>query len=283
MLVEPPSARRARARSSGVASPARSSRASRRRAPSNGLDAQKFSSATVRRSPRSGSASAPVEGRTQVRLLRENEVAPLLPTGILGEIRRLGERQEVLCMAPPELVCLARLGEPLGGILADRLEHRVALALEAQEALVDERRELVQVGRADGLRGVDDPAAVEDGQPGEQLPLVEVRRSWLEAIASRSVRWRAGASRLPPVRSGRRCSRRSRICRGESDLTRRPRARARAVGRPASRRSPRRRRPPRTPGGRRAPWRERTRRPPRARTVRPDTPAPRRSAAARGS
>ena len=44
--------------------------------------------------------------------------------------------------------------------------------------------------------------------------------SYDHSIVARSVRWRSGASRAPPVNSGSRCSSRSRICRGESAFTR---------------------------------------------------------------
>ncbi len=39
-------------------------------------------------------------------------------------------------------------------------------------------------------------------------------------MVARSVRWRSGTSRAPPVRSGRRCSSRERICSGVSAFTR---------------------------------------------------------------
>ena len=60
-------------------------------------------------------------------------------------------------------------------------------------------------------------------------------RSWLQAIVARSVRWRAGASRAPCVRTGRRRSSRSR--RRSADIVRR-RAAASSIasGRPSRRR-----------------------------------------------
>ena len=62
--------------------------------------------------------------------------------------------------------------EPLGGVLVHRLEHPVALAVEDDEALVDERLQRVEVGVAHLLGGVERAAAGEDRETAEQAPLV---------------------------------------------------------------------------------------------------------------
>jgi hypothetical protein len=52
----------------------------------------------------------------------------------------------------------------LTGVLADRLKHPVALGREAEEALLDERLESVEVGSADVLGRVQRAAPYEDGK-----------------------------------------------------------------------------------------------------------------------
>jgi hypothetical protein len=59
------------------------------------------------------------------------------------------------------------------------------------------------------------------------------RRSWLQAMAPRRVRWRAGRSREPPARSGRARSSRSRMSVGESRRSREA-ASSMANGKPSS-------------------------------------------------
>ena len=90
-------------------------------------------------------------------------------------VRLLGECQKVRRVAPAQLVALARLLEPLGRILADRLQHPEAFARVAEEALVDERLERVQVGLRDLLSGLERAAAAEDRESREQVsfPVVE--------------------------------------------------------------------------------------------------------------
>jgi hypothetical protein len=50
----------------------------------------------------------------------------------------LGEPQEMLCVTASELIGLARLLQALGRVLADRLQHPVALIGVTEQALVDE-------------------------------------------------------------------------------------------------------------------------------------------------
>ena len=70
-----------------------------------------------------------------------------------------------------ELTTLCGRRELLCGVLTDRLEQREAPAAEPQEALVDERRELVQVGVAHGLGSLQRTTTCERGQTREQLAL----------------------------------------------------------------------------------------------------------------
>jgi hypothetical protein len=67
---------------------------------------------------------------------------------------------------------LARRLQPLGGVLADRLQHPEALVCAPQQALVDQRLQRVEVGLADLLRRLERAATAEDRQPREELPLL---------------------------------------------------------------------------------------------------------------
>ena len=64
--------------------------------------------------------------------------------------------------------------EPLGRVLPDRLEHPETLPLPAEQALVDQRLERVDVGVADLLGRLERAAAAEDRQAFEQEPLLFV-------------------------------------------------------------------------------------------------------------
>ena len=67
-------------------------------------------------------------------------------------------------------MCL-ELPDPLPRVLADRLEHPVALVREAKQALLDERLQGVDVGITYLLCGLERAAAGEDGEAGEELLL----------------------------------------------------------------------------------------------------------------
>ena len=80
-------------------------------------------------------------------------------------------------MPPCDRLGFVRLFELLARVLADRLEHPEAAARPAaQEALVDERLQLVEVGVADGLGRLEREAAGEDGEPAEQALLLLVEQ-----------------------------------------------------------------------------------------------------------
>src|SRR5688500_15243018 len=107
-------------------------------------------------------------------------------------------------MALAELVGLAGGLEPLDGKLADGLEHPEAAAVgsDADEALVDQRLEGVEVSVDDLFGRLEGPAAAEDGQAGEQALLVggqqlvgPLDRGAQGALALRSVAAAAGEER----------------------------------------------------------------------------------------
>jgi hypothetical protein len=68
-------------------------------------------------------------------------------------------------------VGLAGLLQPFHGVLADRLEHRKALRVPADEALVEQGSERVELGLADSLGRVQREAAGEHTEPSEELLL----------------------------------------------------------------------------------------------------------------
>jgi len=67
----------------------------------------------------------------------------------------------------PRLVQLAGLRERFERELADRLEQRIALTVEADKALVDERLERVEARAGDRLGSVERPAAGEHADSAE--------------------------------------------------------------------------------------------------------------------
>src|SRR5215211_4658163 len=125
----------------------------------------------------------PPERGAQVGLLQVATVQPLALVGA-GEVRLGGERrvEEVLGVAPPDLLQVAVFGQPLLPELADRLQHGEpgvagrGLGPEHQR-LVDQRGQAVEdvqaelPGTADRLGRLQRPAAGEHRQPGEQSPL----------------------------------------------------------------------------------------------------------------
>ena len=104
---------------------------------------------------------------------------PLDPLGCVVplQVRRglLGEREEVLGVAPAHGVGLSGCLQPLRRELADRLQHPEAAVLaDADEAFVHERLEGVEVGVAHFLHSFERAASREDGQAGEQALLLLV-------------------------------------------------------------------------------------------------------------
>jgi hypothetical protein len=75
-------------------------------------------------------------------------------------------------MRGSELLGLSRVPEVLRGVLANRLEHPVTLARMANQTLVDERLQRVEIGLRDRLGGFESAAAEEDGEPAEEALLV---------------------------------------------------------------------------------------------------------------
>ncbi len=79
-------------------------------------------------------------------------------------------------MAQAHLLGLGRRVQPLERVLADRVEQaEAAAAPAADEALDDERLELVEVGIADCFRRLEREASPEDGKLPEELLLARVR------------------------------------------------------------------------------------------------------------
>ena len=71
-------------------------------------------------------------------------------------------------MRSMQSVLVGQRRELLGRVLPDRLEHPVAPLREAEEALVDERLERVEVGVTHVLRRSESASAGEHGEAREQ-------------------------------------------------------------------------------------------------------------------
>ena len=78
------------------------------------------------------------------------------------------EPEVMLGMPPPKLLGIRRSSQRVGGELANRLQHPVAPVREANQALVHQRLERVDIRFCDFLGGLQRAAAREDGEPGEQ-------------------------------------------------------------------------------------------------------------------
>jgi hypothetical protein len=90
------------------------------------------------------------------------DLAVLVDALVEGEV--VGEVTSYESLGP------GREGELLGGKLADRLEHPVALARETEQALLDERLQRVEVGVSDFFGGVHPAASSEDRDGSEGTP-----------------------------------------------------------------------------------------------------------------
>ena len=98
-------------------------------------------------------------------MLALQPVEPLLGAPAQVRLRLLCKRQKVLRVTPPQVLGLARLLELFSRVLADRLQHPVAVLRVAEQALVDKRLQRVNVRRADTLGSLECAAATEDGKP----------------------------------------------------------------------------------------------------------------------
>ena len=144
----------------------------------------------------------PVEGGAEVVVVAVEACGPLSLGVEAMSIRLFRQLREELGMAPAQLVFLVSLPELLQGVLPNRLEDEEAVVADRfDEAVVDQRAEVVELGIAD-LRGcVKRERAGEDREVREELACV-----WVEQLvapfdrrAQRSVGARA---RRGPPRSG---------------------------------------------------------------------------------
>ena len=93
------------------------------------------------------------------------------------ELGFFAECKEVFCVTALQHLGLAGVLEPLGSVLADRLQHPEAVALaDANQALVDERLERVEICVAHRFRRPERAAAREDCEPCEEPLLVLVQQ-----------------------------------------------------------------------------------------------------------
>src|SRR5204862_1505532 len=114
------------------------------------------------------------ERGTDVVVLRFEPAEPNRGTGAAVQLglRQLPELEEVGAVPMPETRGAAGFLESLERELADRLQHPETAVRGADEALVDQRLEDVEVGLANRFGCFERAAAAEDGEPGEQPLLV---------------------------------------------------------------------------------------------------------------
>ena len=158
---------------------------------------------------------------SEVLVLRDHEVHALLVTaGRRAQLRRSREREVVLRMRPPQRSALRRRLQPLGGdTRGSSRASRTGLVRAADEALVDERLERVEVGVGDRLGRLERAAAAEDREPREERAarLVQQVVAPLDRRAERLLARVGVAAALEEVR---RCSSRSRSCSARGRLAR---------------------------------------------------------------
>ena len=123
----------------------------------------------------------PFEHRSHVVEFRRDEVDVPRAGDADGRARAgaIGKLYQPIGLESPQGTFLTRGRQALPRELADRLEHPEALVLvrvgaAADEALVEQRRERVEVRVTDRFGRVEGAAAAEDCEPGEELLLVVV-------------------------------------------------------------------------------------------------------------
>src|SRR4029079_3479417 len=85
--------------------------------------------------------------------------------------RALAKRDVPGRVSVAELRHILKLFKPVRGKISDRLEHAVTRAAPADEALVDERGDPVEVCTADLLGSLQRATAGEEGEPCEEVLL----------------------------------------------------------------------------------------------------------------
>ena len=156
-------------------------------------------------------ARRPSRARSQILPLGESELLPERLVVVLGEVRREGDLEHPVGVPAADVSCLDRgldRGlELLDRELANRLEHPEALLAEAarpspHEALVEERRERVEIGVADCLGRLERAAPAEDRESPEE-PLLVLVEQVVRPGDRRSQRRVALVGVACPLRAGR--------------------------------------------------------------------------------
>src|SRR6266542_1330207 len=145
----------------------------------------------------------PVEGGAEVVVVALEPIEPLFRTHAEdARLRLLDQGEEVLRVSLPQLVRPARLLQPFECVIPDRLQQPEALVRVAEETLVDQRLERVEIRLGDLLRRFERAAAREDGKPreqalfsGRQQLVAPLDRSGESALALGQVSGSAGQER----------------------------------------------------------------------------------------
>jgi hypothetical protein len=117
----------------------------------------------------------PVECGPEVVTLVLETIEPVLPVHSHARLHLVCQRHAPLRVPRAQLTRVARALQSLRGVLSDRLQHPVAASGigggEANEALLDQTLESVEVGAGDVLRRLERAAAGEHREAGEEPPL----------------------------------------------------------------------------------------------------------------
>jgi len=137
----------------------------------------------------------PGERRPQVRVVPFEQFEPLsLPLARQLGLGPLGEDQEMLGVATPQLGSLIKLVQPFDRVLPDGLEHPETLRGVPEKALVNQRLQAVERDAGDLLCRLKREAGGKDGEAGNKCCSTAPSSSWLHSIVARSVCWRGSAS-----------------------------------------------------------------------------------------
>ena len=199
----------------------------------------------------------PGERDVHIRPLLLRELDPRLTDGMHAQVRGVEQLEQVGEQTPQQRIVLL-VRELLGRELANRLEHPEAVGLPAaDEALVHQRLQELDVGVCDPLGRFERPAPAEDRERRERASARRDRAARTTIRSSRgasaaSSRRRGRREQVEPVAEARRGAAPSRAA-----TCGRRRARARAAGRRGVRTARRAARPARSPAAPRAPARRR--------------------------
>ena len=114
-----------------------------------------------------------IECSAEIVVLGLEPLDPFAGIDACVQLSFFAELKEIFCVTALQYLGLAGVLEPLNRVLADRLQHPEAVGLaHANQALVNERFERVEICGADRFSRLERRSAREDGEPSEEPLLV---------------------------------------------------------------------------------------------------------------